>query len=86
MERVPNGSERERSRPLNEEISKLIDLQTIDTEIDGFDQEIFDKEQVVADRQQSIVDKEEEIQTYDITELVVMALEGAEPKTEESAA
>lgn len=46
---------------MNEEINKLIDLQAIDTEIDGFDQEIFDKEQVVVDRQQSITDKEEEI-------------------------
>jgi predicted nucleic acid-binding Zn-ribbon protein len=46
---------------LNEEISKLIDLQAIDSEIDGFDQEIYSKEQEVTARQQSITDKEEEM-------------------------
>ena len=45
---------------MNEEISKLIDLQAIDSEIDGFDQEINDKEQEVTAQQQSIIDKEEE--------------------------
>ena len=46
---------------MNEEISKLIDLQAIDSEIDGFDQEIYSKEQEVTARQQSITDKEEEM-------------------------
>ena len=46
---------------MNEEISKLIDLQAIDSEIDGFDQEIYSKEQEVTARQQSIADKEEEM-------------------------
>ena len=32
---------------MNEEISKLIDLQAIDSEVDGFDQEIYSKEQEV---------------------------------------
>lgn len=45
---------------MNEEISKLIDLQAIDSEIDGFDQEIQNKEQEITDQQQSITDKEEE--------------------------
>ncbi len=46
---------------MNEEISKLIDLQAFDSEIDGFDHEIFSKEQEVATREQSIADKEQEI-------------------------
>lgn len=45
---------------MNEEISKLIDLQAIDSEVDGFDQEIYSKEQEVTAGQQSILDKEEE--------------------------
>ena len=45
---------------MNEEISKLIDLQAIDSEIDGFDQEIHGKEMEVTAQQQSISDKEEE--------------------------
>lgn len=45
---------------MNEEISKLINLQAIDSEIDGFDQQIHDKEQEIVARQQSISGKEEE--------------------------
>jgi predicted nucleic acid-binding Zn-ribbon protein len=50
----------ERRGKLNEEISKLIDLQAIDSEIDGFDQQIQGKEQEVDAQQQSITDKEED--------------------------
>ena len=35
---------------MNEEISKLIDLQGIDSEIDGFDLEIKAKEQEIIER------------------------------------
>ena len=37
---------------MNEEISKLIDLQGIDSEIDGFDLEIKAKEQEIIERKQ----------------------------------
>ncbi|NIA05990.1 MAG: hypothetical protein GWP11_08510 [Proteobacteria bacterium] len=45
---------------MNEEISKLINLQEIDSEIAGFDQEIKAKRQEIAAREQGIADKEEE--------------------------
>ncbi|MFZ5797360.1 MAG: hypothetical protein C4563_08485 [Desulfobulbus sp.] len=46
---------------MNDEISKLIDLQGIDLEIDGFDQEIKNREQEILNREQGIADKEAEI-------------------------
>jgi predicted nucleic acid-binding Zn-ribbon protein len=46
---------------LNEEITKLIDLQAIDSEIDGFDQEIHAMEQEITALEQSIADKENKI-------------------------
>jgi uncharacterized protein len=51
---------------LNEEISKLIDLQGIDSEIDSFDQQIKAKEQEVVAREQSIADKEAEVSSLNI--------------------
>jgi len=53
-----NFTDLKRSGQLNEEISKLIDLQVIDSEIDGFDGEIEAKEQEVIIREQSIADKD----------------------------
>lgn len=47
---------------MNDEINKLIDLQEIDSEIDGFDKEIDDKRQEVTERENSITDKEALIQ------------------------
>lgn len=46
---------------MNEEISKLIDLQIIDSEIDGIDGEIDAKQQEVTTREQSIADKDASI-------------------------
>jgi len=46
---------------LNEEITKLIDLQAIDSEIDGFDQEIQTMEQEITALEQSIADRENKI-------------------------
>ncbi|MDD3620480.1 MAG: C4-type zinc ribbon domain-containing protein [Desulfobulbaceae bacterium] len=46
---------------MNEEITKLIDLQAIDSEIDGFDQEIHAMEQEITALEQSIADKENKI-------------------------
>ncbi len=53
---------RNKEQTLNEEISKLIDLQEIDSEIAGFNREIQDRQQEIADREQSIADKETAIE------------------------
>ncbi len=47
---------------MNDEISKLIDLQKLDSEIDGFDKAIHAREQEISDREQSISDKDAEIE------------------------
>lgn len=46
---------------MKEEISKLIALQKLNTEMSGFDQNIGEKQQELADREQSIQDKESAI-------------------------
>jgi len=51
-----------RSTPLKEEISKLIALQELDSNLSGFDQNIEEKQQELADREQSILDKETNIE------------------------
>ena len=47
---------------MNEEITKLIDLQVIDSEIDGFDKEIEDKRKEITEREEAIAEKETSIQ------------------------
>ncbi len=46
---------------MKEEISKLIALQELNTEMSGFDLNIEEKQQELTDREQSILDKEEAI-------------------------
>lgn len=44
---------------MNDEISNLIDLQGVDSEIDGFDKEIEDKQHEISKRLEAIEEKEE---------------------------
>lgn len=49
-----------------EEINNLIDLQSVDSEIDGFDQVIEDKKLEVTQREKSIADKEDKISLFQV--------------------
>lgn len=77
---------------MNEEISNLIDLQSVDSEIDGFDRAIEEKQLEVTAREQAIADKENKIsQCLEKTEELGQrqlemneGLEGAKTRIKES--